>query len=258
MSNAISWIEGEDPQMLEAFARARATFRFFWREMTWEARRIVPGLEMAAVKLTFTEEVAPGLLGGLFGKKKAPQTKVEHMWVSDVEFDGTTLTGVLLNDPHELQSVRAGDSVSSGLDRLADWMYVIAPFVYGGFTVDVIRRGMSEADRAEHDAAWGLDFGSPGEVTLTPFDDDDAEHPMSANMAPKLGEAIDGDPSLLAPAADGSTLLHDMALGGSAASVEVLLAKGADPAVRRADGKTAADLAEAMGWSTLAQRLRLL
>ena len=44
------------------------------------------------------------------------------------------------------------------------------------------------------------------------------------------------------------------ALGGSAASVEVLLAKGADPGARRADGKTPADLAEAVGWAQGAAR----
>ena len=257
MGQDISWVDGEDPQMVDAFARARETFRFFWREMTWEYRRIVPGVEMAAVKLTFAEEYTPGLLGGLFGKKKEKQVRVEHMWISDVRFDGTTVSGTLLNDPHDLRSVRAGDAVSAGMDRLADWMYVREGIVFGGFTVDVIRQGMSDGERAQHDDAWGLDFGPPGEVALTPFDDDEAEHPMSANMAPTLAEEIDGNPSLLAPGEDGSTMLHDMALGGSAAIIEVLLAKGADPAARRADGKTPADLAEAMGWTALAQRLRV-
>ncbi len=257
MGHEISWIDGEDPRMVEAFEHARETFRFFWREMTWEQRRIVPGLQMAAVKLTFTEEVRPGLLGGLRGKKKAKQTLVEHMWIEDVRFDGTTVSGTLLNDPHDLRSVRAGDAVSAGMDRLADWMYVIDGVAYGGFTVDVIRQGMSDEERAQHDDAWGLDFGEPGEVELTPFDDDEAEHPMSANMGPSLAEAIDGNPSLLEAGEDGSTMLHDMALGGSAAGVDVLLAKGADPAARRADGKTPADLAELMGWTELAQRLRV-
>lgn len=138
----------------------------------------------------------------------------------------------------------------------SDWNTKLSPS-FGSPRPDPIRQGLSDPERAAHDEAWGIDFGEPGTIALTPFEDNDAEHPMSANMAPKLGEAIDADPTFLAPRADGATMLHDMALGGSAASVEVSLAKGADPAARRADGKTAADLAEAMGWAELAQRLRV-
>jgi len=257
MSDHIAWVDGESPEMLEAFALARSTFRFFWREMTWEQRRIVPGVEMAALKLTFSEVVAPGVVDGPTDKKQEPRTVVEQMWINDVEFDGTTITGTLLNHPNALRSVVAGDRVTAGMERLADWLYVVGGVAHGGFTIDVIRQGMSDSERAGHDAAWGIDFGEPGTVALTPYEDDDAEHPMSANMAPKLAEAVDADPSFLAPREDGSTMLHDMALGGSAASVEVLLAKGADPGARRADGKTPADLAEAVGWAALADRLRV-
>ena len=37
----------DDPEMQRAYENARATFRYFWREISWERRRIVPGLDLA-------------------------------------------------------------------------------------------------------------------------------------------------------------------------------------------------------------------
>jgi ankyrin repeat protein len=64
-----------------------------------------------------------------------------------------------------------------------------------------------------------------------------------------LAAAVDAEPTLVGPADERRlTLLHTLALGGSAAGVRVLLAKGADPAVRTRSGRTARDLAEQLGW----------
>ncbi len=257
MTDDISWIDGDDPDMADACARARATFRFFWREMTWEMRRIIPGLELAAVKLAFSEAPKPGLLRGLFGGGKAREPIVEHMWISDVQFDGVTVRGTLLNDPHELRSVSAGDTVVAPFARITDWMYVMRGEVYGGFTIDVVRSGMSDDARAQHDAAWGLNFGAVGDVAYTPFEDDETEHPMSINMGSKFTDTIAANPEMMAQGDAGGTMLHDMALGGSETIVEALLAAGADPMAERTDGRTPADLAELIGWTTLARRLRI-
>ena len=32
-----------DPKMQGAYEQARATFRYLWREIAWERRRIIPG-----------------------------------------------------------------------------------------------------------------------------------------------------------------------------------------------------------------------
>ena len=75
---------GEDAEMEQAAAKARQTFRFFWREMAWEQRRIVPGLELAAVKGAFSDplEIRAENPGGF---------EVEHMWLLEVDFDGRQL-----------------------------------------------------------------------------------------------------------------------------------------------------------------------
>jgi uncharacterized protein YegJ (DUF2314 family) len=258
-----------DPEMDAAMTKARATFKYLWRELTWENRRIVPALEVAAVKSAFADE------GG------GPDD-VEHMWLSEVEFDGDEITATLLNQPNHLRSVRQGDRVTLAPDDLEDWMYAMRGRVYGGFTIQAMRARMGAAERRSHDQAWGFDFGDPSQAVLVPdwsaptekpglmsrlfggrppaatAADPTAEHPMSENMAAELAKAIDQNRAAFLEQSDASglTTLHSLALGGSAACVRVLLEKGADPHRRTRSGKTPRDLAEQMGWPRVVALLR--
>ncbi len=272
MSNSRSPVvfhPGDDPEIHEAAKRARQTFKYMWRELTWEYRRIVPALELAAVKAAFSDH-------------EDGSEPVEHMWMTDIEFNGDQIRGVLVNEPNELSSVAAGDSVALTLEELEDWMYVRDGRVYGGFTVQVTRARMNAADRRDHDDAWGFDFGDPSVVELVPNwnargqpkpgfvgrllgkkpppvepTDPDDEHPMSENMAAGLAEAVAKDPSgFSAPGDDGLTTLHSLALGGSRACVQVLLENGVDTTVRTPSGKTARDLANQMGWPAVVALLQ--
>jgi len=53
----IIYANGDSPQMLEANERARATFKYFWRELWWEQHRLVPALDLACVKVAFSQFV---------------------------------------------------------------------------------------------------------------------------------------------------------------------------------------------------------
>jgi uncharacterized protein YegJ (DUF2314 family) len=248
--------DGSDPEMKRAYERARATFRYFWREVAWERRRIIPALTVACVKAPFSD-AAPG------GRAEDARD-AEHMWLSEVDFDGRLVGGVLLNAPNHLKSVQQGDAVRLPLGGLEDWMYVIGGEVFGAFTVNLMRSRMGPEERREHDRAWGLDFGDPANVRVAPdpgkgkgllknwFGKGRAapeEHPMSENMAPSLKEQLAKDPSLLSATDDrGWTLLHQLALAGSTAGVKVLLEAGADPNAVTEHGMTPFQLAQSLGW----------
>ncbi|MAQ17966.1 MAG: hypothetical protein CMN30_24610 [Sandaracinus sp.] len=229
--------------MFGATEEARETFKYFWREMAWESRRIVPACSVAAVKMALSDD----------GDLESPD--VEHMWVREVGFDGRSVVGVLLNQPRGLRSVKAGDVVQQPFARVEDWLYAIEGKAYGAFTVNLMRQSMSPEERAQHDGAWGLDFGDPESIELVPagwFEDPEnpeGQHPMSANMAPELAKAVAADPSFLTSTDPrGFTMLHDQALAGSLPTVEVLLAAGADPRLETPDGRTALHLAEDLDW----------
>lgn len=55
MSNPVFFFDNADPEMQQVYRAAQASFRYFWRELSWERRRIVPALDMALVKLPFTD-----------------------------------------------------------------------------------------------------------------------------------------------------------------------------------------------------------
>ena len=251
----------KDPQMQKAYERARATFGFFWRELTWERRRIVPGLGMAAIKVPFQDP-----------PEIAATPEAEQMWISDVDFDGKVISGTLLNQPNWLRSIKEGDNVQVPLSGITDWMYVINGRAYGGFTINAIRAKMSRQERAEHDGAWGLDFGDPAKTELMPADWlpkqsggffkklfggasdpvpnlESMDHPMAVNMVPSFEEFLKSSPGELHSKNDkGMTFLHQMALAGSKMGVEILVNKGADVNAVTNNGMTALQLAKSLDW----------
>lgn len=269
---------GQDPEMEQASAKARNTFRFFWRELAWEYRRIVPALDLAVVKAAFSDP--PEM------KSRDPNAlEVEFMWLTDVMFDGREVQGTLLNSPHSLKSIKEGDQVSITGKRIADWMYVQSGKTYGGFTVDVMRSRMSKGERKQHDDAWGFDFGDVGFVKLVPpeyigeeapkkkgilsffgspkptqqdYDKVAAtEHPMSANMRASFEKTLTDNPKLLQQPDDrGFTFLHQLSLAGSFDGVDVCLKHGADAKKAASNGMTPMALAKCLGWKKVMARLQ--
>jgi uncharacterized protein YegJ (DUF2314 family) len=248
--------DDNDPEMQRAYQKARANFRYFWREVAWERRRIVPALGLACVKAPFTD--------GTQGTRRNDTPQVEHMWLAEVDFDGQIVSGVLLNAPNWLRTVKEGDAVSIPLDEISDWMYAISGEVFGAYTVNLLRSRMGRRERQEHDSAWGLDFGDPAKIRVAPEPGkgggllkrwfgkrpaDTGEHPMSVAMASSLKEQLAKDPSQVTATDDrGWTFLHQEALAGSAATVKVLLEAGADPNAVTDHGMTPMQLAECLGW----------
>ncbi|MCL1926486.1 MAG: DUF2314 domain-containing protein [Syntrophorhabdaceae bacterium] len=244
----IFWADGENPKMIEAFKNAQTTFKYFWRELSWEQRRIVPALTVACVKIAFTQEAK----------------EVEHMWINEIIFDGNNVMGVLVNQPNELTNISCGDFVNVPLNQISDWLFAIPqnpkdcssapnPRAYGGFTIQVMRSEMTKQERKEHDDAWGFDFGDYNEVLLVceqkEYPENLIEHPMSKNMGEKLLDFLKEYPNEITSADEnGLTLLHRETIAGNLTSVEVLLSAGADKNAKTNLGETALDLAKKLNW----------
>lgn len=246
----IFYAKGDSPEMIQAFENARKTFKYFWRELSWEARRIVPGVDLACVKIAFLQQ---------FQGEDEPT--IEHMWINDVYFDGENISGILVNDPGTLTNVQNGDAVSVPLAQISDWLMASAGKTYGGFTIHQMRSEMSTEDRAEHDDAWGLEFGDYDKIEVvrnqTTNPEYLVEHPMSINMGESFLNFLKEYPQEMTNADEqGYTLLHREAIAGNKTSVELLLQQGADTSLKTVNGKTALDFALQLEWEHVAEILK--
>ena len=78
----IVFFAGEDSGMLEAIRRAQESFPEFVAQLETESRRIVPAFEECLIKYAFPAGKASG-------------AAVEHMFLSDLRFDGGRIVGTL-------------------------------------------------------------------------------------------------------------------------------------------------------------------
>jgi uncharacterized protein YegJ (DUF2314 family) len=265
MNEPVFMFDDSDPEMHQAYQAAQASFRYFWRELSWERRRIVPALDMTVVKLPFTD-----------GPRIDGNSEFEQMWIGDIGFNGDSISGNLLNSANWLTSVREGEQVSVSFSHLTDWMMTADGRAYGGFTVNLMRSRMGREERAQHDRAWGLDFGDPADIRVElqrepapkaglisglsgkgsqprTVAEGFRDHPACVNMVPKIQAQLHADPSIAKNMDDdGWSMLHHEALAGNLGVVKLLLAFGADPVARTRSGYTAADLARKIGWSEIA------
>lgn len=227
-----------EESLQETYQTAKETFRYFWRELWWEGRRIIPALDMACVKASFGQD----------------GYEPEHMWIDEIEFDGITITGVLLNQPNCLTNIKEGDTVSLTVSEIDDWIFAIRGKAYGAFTVQQMRAEMSPQEREAHDEAWGLDFGAPGQIEVAYGQSQDPtvleQHPMSRNMKDSLKQFLTQSPEQITKADErGYTMLHRESIAGNKTCVDILLQMGADPTAKTVDGYTAADFAQKLGWT---------
>lgn len=137
-------VSSDDPAMRAAIEQARATFGDFLRELEADSRRVIPALATTLVKGYFSDDDAP--------------SDGEHMWVEVQDWNGNSVTGILLSQPGHVKSVRVGDTVRVPRERLSDWLYDSDGTARGAFTVQVLRRRMSPAERREHDAHYPFAF----------------------------------------------------------------------------------------------------
>lgn len=232
----------EDDKMSLAYKRAQETFKYFWRELYWEYRRVIPGHDLAIVKFAFEQ---------IFQGEEEPT--VEHMWVRDINFDGETVTGVLANNPMQLTNVAEGDTVSCNVNKISDWMLAMSGETYGGFTIHVLRSDMSEEARQQHDNAWGLNFGDFNTILLVHGQKENPEnlieHPMCVNTADQFLEFFKENPEELTIKDEaGYTVLHRQAIAGNKTTVNILLELGADKNAITNNGLTALDYAKKLNW----------
>lgn len=240
----------ESPEMISAFNKAQETFKYFWRELSWEYRRIIPAFDLAYVKCAFIQEHSDS----------SDSPLVEYMWISQIDFDGTTISGQLMNQPNYIDNVQAGEIIEQPFETIVDWMFLTQDQVYGGFTIQEYRKQLNDSERKEYDASWGINFGDPNNILFV-YDQEEhpenlIEHPMCEKMLDSFLNFIQTNPTVIHERDDrGNQLLHREALAGNFLIIQALLQYNLDKSALNNQSMTASDLAHKMGWENIAKLL---
>jgi uncharacterized protein YegJ (DUF2314 family) len=120
----------DDPLMTAAIDQARATVDQFI--IALEAP--TPVQESFAVKVAIKDG-----------------DEVEHMWVNPVRHEQGRFIGATNNDPESVTTVKLGDEVVVAKEEVSDWMYIDDGKLVGGYTMRVMRDGLSPEERADFD-----------------------------------------------------------------------------------------------------------
>ena len=158
------------------------------------------------------------------------------MCINNVDFDGTIITGELVNEPKRLTNIEKGDIVSKKVSDIMDWMIFFIGKTYGRFTIQVVRSKMNDTERRNLDKEWGLDFGDYNEVLLAyeqkKYPENLIEHPLRKNMADRTRKFLREKPSELKTIDEnGLSILHQEAIAGNKTNIEILLKSDPNPIV---------------------------
>jgi uncharacterized protein YegJ (DUF2314 family) len=127
-------VDSGDEQINDAIRKSRLTFDDFIAAFkTNDGKR-----RNFSVKMPFATE---------FG--------AEHIWLTNMEFKGEKLIGIVDNLPQSVTTVRLGDAVEIEKDKISDWFYIENDKLIGGLTIRVLRDRMSNSERKRFDRTLG-------------------------------------------------------------------------------------------------------
>lgn len=138
-------VSSKSGSMQEAFAKARQTLPRFLEAI--DSKRFSRATN--SVKLRLRDEKQSAELG---------EDRYTFLWLWDVRSDtATRLSATVQELPKEgLNQLRVGETVPFAHDDVCDWMIVEGSQAWGGFTLRVIRDGMTTQERLQYDDYTGI------------------------------------------------------------------------------------------------------
>ncbi len=129
-NSSIHMVESEDKEMKKAIAEARASVSTFIANL----QNPKPDQTYFSVKKMFTD-----------GPYK------EHIWLTEVTYDGQYFLGVVANEPVDVRNIGYGDDVSVSPTEISDWMFVEKNKLKGGYTIRALKKKLSHDKQKEYD-----------------------------------------------------------------------------------------------------------
>ncbi|MBD8346376.1 DUF2314 domain-containing protein [Dysgonomonas sp. HGC4] len=124
----ISYIKEDDKEINIAMDKAKETFNQF---------------EKAFIENQKTNRYTNFVVKEGFPTKDGSK---EHMWVSELTYDGNNFFGIVSNEPLYDTQVQFGDTITIDKNLISDWMYTdtSSNLTYGAYTMRVFVDRMSD------------------------------------------------------------------------------------------------------------------
>ena len=120
-------VEGDDPEMAAAIAKARSTLPHFWQVFDNRER----GESKFSLKVEIKDERGS-----------------EFFWVIDLERRDGKTTGAINNDPNVVAGVKLGDRIEIPEADIADWLYMRDGKMIGNETLKPLLKRMPAEEAA--------------------------------------------------------------------------------------------------------------
>lgn len=93
-----------------------------------------------------------------FSVKKPFKTAqgVEHIWLSEVSFDGQKFKGRVANAPARVKGVKLGDAATVGKNEISDWYYLDSGKLIGGQSIRLLYSRLPPRAQKIFDAQAGF------------------------------------------------------------------------------------------------------
>ena len=85
--------------------------------------------------------------------------KAEHIWLTDVKFNGNRFVGSVDNRPEFIKGVKVGMRASVNPDEISDWSYVEDGHLVGGYTIRVLYSELTPAERQDFEKQADFHIG---------------------------------------------------------------------------------------------------
>jgi uncharacterized protein YegJ (DUF2314 family) len=124
-------VADNDPEMVAAIAKARASLSQFWD--AFDHRE--PAEKGFALKVKITDK-----------------NGTEFFWLSDIERREGTNFGTIDNDPDTVRNVKLGERLAFPEADISDWLYLHDGKMVGNFTIRVLFKQMPADEVAKYKA----------------------------------------------------------------------------------------------------------
>ncbi len=129
-------IANDDKEMNAAIAQARATLDEF---------------------LTLAKTPPAGASDFKLKVKVVDGEHVEHLWVMPFEGDGKKFSGIIVNEPELVSTVRYGKQYQFTQEQISDWGYELNGKQKGSYTICVILKNMPATEAKVYRDDYGLE-----------------------------------------------------------------------------------------------------